>query len=115
MARVTARWWGDAPDVERANFRARRKGTTTVDAYEANPWGLRDMLGNVWEWCADRWHGDYTGAPSDGSVWIEDGASGRVVRGGSWVNNRGVVRAGRRDGVSGDPSPWVGFRLARTR
>ena len=111
---VTAQWWGDAPDVERANFRARRKGTTTVDAYEANPWGLRNMLGNVGEWCADRWHGDYTGAPSDGSVWIEDGASGRVVRGGSWVNIHGNSRAGHRDGGSGDPSPWVGFRLART-
>jgi formylglycine-generating enzyme required for sulfatase activity len=51
-----------------------------------NPWGLHDMVGNVWEWCQDMWHGDYAGAPTDGSAWLEDSVceSRRCVRGGAW-------------------------------
>jgi formylglycine-generating enzyme required for sulfatase activity len=111
---VTSRWWGDAPDTSRANVDGRHHGTTPVDAYDANPWGLRDMLGNVYEWCEDHWHDDYTGAPTDGSAWITDGDPRRVVRGGSWINNHMNYRADHRYKYPGDPSPWVGFRLART-
>ncbi len=51
-----------------------------------NAWGLHDMMGNVWEWCQDVWHGDYTGAPGDGSAWMEDAATQprRCLRGGAW-------------------------------
>jgi formylglycine-generating enzyme required for sulfatase activity len=43
------------------------------------------MSGNVWEWVEDDWHVDYTGAPTNGSAWVEDPhTSFRVVRGGGF-------------------------------
>lgn len=51
---------------------------------QANAFGLFDMSGNVWEWCQDRWHPNYKGAPTDGSAW-ESGNESRVIRGGSWM------------------------------
>ncbi|MCP4603549.1 MAG: formylglycine-generating enzyme family protein [Proteobacteria bacterium] len=48
--------------------------------------GLCDMAGNLWEWVRDLYHNDYTGAPTDGSAW-EDQGNRRVVRGGSWYFN----------------------------
>lgn len=59
--------------------------THPVGQKEANVFGLYDMHGNVGEWCEDDWHDDYTGAPTDGSAWIDKPRyHRRVVRGGSW-------------------------------
>ena len=49
-----------------------------------NAFGLYDMLGNVWEWVEDCYHGTFQGAPSNGSAWVDSGISNRVLRGGSW-------------------------------
>ncbi len=49
-----------------------------------NAFGLFDMSGNVWEWVEDCWHDDYTGAPTDGSVWQGGDCNKRILRGGSW-------------------------------
>jgi formylglycine-generating enzyme required for sulfatase activity len=63
----------------------------------ANPWGLHDMYGNVWEWCEDVWHGNYNGAPSDGSAWLTGGEQNRrALRGGSWFGNGIFCRSANR-------------------
>jgi len=67
-----------------------RKGLISSTSMEGvNPFGLYDMHGNVWEWCLDKWHNNYQGAPTDGSSWeddvkYKDGEDWRVLRGGSW-------------------------------
>ncbi len=75
-----------------------RKQTTPVGQFPPNAFGLYDMHGNVWEWCADTLHDNYDGAPTDGSVWIEDGNDNRSpLRGGSWYFNPYFCRSACRD------------------
>ena len=90
-----------------------REQTTDVGSFSANPFGLFDMHGNVWEWCADHWHKDYKNAPTDGSAWTTNGNSEtRVLRGGSWYHNPVNCRAAYRSGSSpGDRNNNVGFRV----
>ena len=62
----------------------------------ANPWGLFDMHGNVWEWVQDCWHDNYDKAPTDGSAWEIDKCPIRVVRGGSFVDSPEFLRSALR-------------------
>jgi formylglycine-generating enzyme required for sulfatase activity len=79
----------------------------------ANAFGLYDMHGNVWEWCADPWHDSYKDAPADGSAWTEAGdAQQRPVRGGGWNDIAFLARSGARASQPVDnTSSWVGFRV----
>ncbi|NJL64727.1 MAG: formylglycine-generating enzyme family protein [Methylacidiphilales bacterium] len=93
-----------------------REETTEVGHFGvANAFGLYDMHGNVWEWCADQWHDNYEEAPTDGSAWIDSNSNNnqsRLLRGGSWYYNPLYCRSAYRyinfpDFVSTD----VGFRV----
>jgi formylglycine-generating enzyme required for sulfatase activity len=55
------------------------------------------MSGNLWEWNEDWYHNTYTGAPADGSAWVDTGST-RVVRGGSFYNDAARMRAAERGG-----------------
>ena len=71
--------------------------THPVKQKKPNAWGLYDMHGNVWEWCADQWHDNYQGAPTDGSAWLfSDESKDRLLRGGSWDDGAKYCRSAYR-------------------
>lgn len=86
--------------------------THPVGSKAANPFGLYDMLGNVWEWCQDL-HGLYSAAVQVDPTGSTDG-SHRVFRGGAWDVHARYVRAAGRFGYSPDFRYGnLGVRLAR--
>lgn len=78
--------------------------------------GLCDMAGNVWEWVADSWHGNYNGAPTDGSAGVDGGAF-RFIRDGSYQTDDNATRATYRGTYFGDPEGYsnlfIGLRCAQ--
>jgi formylglycine-generating enzyme required for sulfatase activity len=91
-----------------------RHETTEAGSYPPNAFGLVDMHGGLWEWCADAWHDDYTGAPADGRVWESTQKEVfKVGRGGSWHEPPGNCRSAVR--LKFDPAErdeFFGFRVA---
>jgi sulfatase modifying factor 1 len=114
--------FGDNITPERVNYNGNtpyaggekglyRQKTVPVASLPTNPWGLYEMHGNVWEWCAD-WFGDYPTEPQIDPQGPQSGAS-RVLRGGSWNYCGGYVRSAFR--LRLEPGRRVGrfgFRLA---
>jgi formylglycine-generating enzyme required for sulfatase activity len=82
-------WWGEQMRKGQANCKDcgdpwHKEGPESVGTFAANPYGLHDMNGSVWEWVSDCWHNSYQGAPNDGRAWDAPGCNMRVIRGGSW-------------------------------
>lgn len=91
-----------------------RGGTTSVGTFMPNAFGLYDLHGNVREWCADPWHENYHGAPSNSKVWNKGGhKSWRTLRGGSWANKPSHCRSAHRSGYPENLlNRAIGFRVA---
>ncbi|UNU23926.1 formylglycine-generating enzyme family protein [Microcoleus vaginatus] len=87
--------------------------TSDVGIFPPNVFGLYDMHAQVWEWCRDRWHSNYNGAPTDGSSWETGTDNKRVLRGGSWDEYVVLCRCAYRYSKSADSrcTKW-GFRVA---
>jgi formylglycine-generating enzyme required for sulfatase activity len=80
-----------------------------------NNFGLHDMSGNVWEWCEDFYHDSYSGAPTDGSPWLDNQQTNRrVVRGGHYGSTSAECRsASRMEGTVDTDYYYFGFRVVR--
>jgi formylglycine-generating enzyme required for sulfatase activity len=106
--------YADIPYASAAPGR-HRDGPTATGLYPANAFGLHDMHGNLFEWCEDLLHSDFTDAPTDATPWT-DGLGVwpdyHVLRGASWVNppvrSRSAFRFGN---IPIYKSIAVGFRV----
>jgi formylglycine-generating enzyme required for sulfatase activity len=91
--------------------------THPVGQKRANPWGLYDMHGNIWEWVQDCLHDRYSGAPTDGSAWVGDCkfiGYWRHLRGGGWGSDARLCRSAFRNAYDMRVRDCgMGFRLLR--
>ncbi len=122
---ATAFYWGDDLNYtaigdyawyDNNASNAGRVYANMVGLKRPNAFGLYDMSGNVYEWCEDDWHTDYTGAPTDGQAWVDSPRGPyRVLRGGCYnVFNYWCRSASRNFGTPDGGEADFGFRVVRT-
>jgi formylglycine-generating enzyme required for sulfatase activity len=113
---------GDTLPPELANYLYSESGErvgpacrTAPGTYPPNSWGLRDMHGNIAEWCADAWEPSHENMPRDGSPRRGGEDDGKVVRGGAWDLLPRLLRSSSRDSLPPHTRrDNLGFRLAVT-
>jgi formylglycine-generating enzyme required for sulfatase activity len=123
---ATPFWWGSSISTQQANYDGEsaygggskgefRQRTLPVESFQANPWGLYQVHGNIWEWTEDCSNENYNGAPSDGSAWTLGDCSRRVLRGGSWYFSPDFTRSAFRVRLfSVNRTSTQGLRVGRT-
>jgi formylglycine-generating enzyme required for sulfatase activity len=115
----TRYWWGDQMRKGNANCKDcgepwQQDAPADVGSFAANPFGLHDMNGSVWEWVSDCWHTSYKGAPADGRSWDEPNCRVRVIRGGSWREGESYMPSSTRFKYDASVRhSQNGFRVAR--
>jgi len=106
--------WGDEFDAAKCNMADTGIGTTSAVGIfpgGASIYGCLDMAGNVWEWCATKWLGNYQDYARKADHELED-ESGRVLRGGAFYNIQRHVRCAFRHWDDPLDRSWnIGFRL----
>ena len=111
----TKYWWGNEIGSNKANCwncGDHFEYTSPVGSFAANPFGLYDTVGNVWEWTCSEFESKYSG--KEKNCISKNHARLLVIRGGSWNIEAGIVRTANRYGNSRDfRGNDVGFRLAR--
>jgi formylglycine-generating enzyme required for sulfatase activity len=117
---TTRYWWGD--QMKGGNSSCQdcgqpwsADGPPPAGSFVANPFGLHDMNGSVWEWVQDCWHSTYKGAPADGSAWADATCQSRVIRGGSWREDGSYMLSTTRFKYDASVrQSQNGFRVARS-
>jgi len=116
---TTRFWWGNEAGKMMANCRFcgspfDGKETAPAGSFPANPWGLQDMNGNVWEWVADCWNPNHAGAGPGGAVREDGNCQRRVVKSGSWYYIARLMGGASRDSFPGDQFSYnIGIRVLR--